>query len=231
MKLKLIRLNKYRKRGIQRRNIRIRANQKSEDRILWKDVVVPLLAAIMVVLIQQLFFEENKKVESDIDFKMARLREQLPTLNRIMVFTDEYSISYTKIIATPVQIKELINTATGEIISSKEVELQDQSDTTILVVPSFVSSKISRDKFTADLEAINTGRNLLDYHIYLRLERVMDFLLENPLPPVDNHEQMLKSNWSKSETQKEWRKLMDSAFEVSYNTIYHPEIKYKVVRQ
>lgn len=63
-----------------------------------------------------MFYIENITNESYVKMKIERLQEQLPILNRILVFTDSFTIYIEQIN----YIGTYLNEATGEVIHTKD---------------------------------------------------------------------------------------------------------------
>lgn len=171
---------------------------KSDISIL-QNFIAPLVTAITIVIIQQMFFIQNVTNESYVKMRTERLKEQLPVLNRIMAFTDSFTIYIEQIN----YIGTYINKSTGEVLHTK-----DTLKTEEITLPSFVANKEERAKFLNDLGYIKSSIDVLDYSIYIEVENISDFLLKYPLPDFEQKEIFYQSPWKELAVRNEWENLL-----------------------
>jgi len=185
-------INANSKRYLRKPNIR--SNGTSDLYI--KDFLAPIVTALFVVLLQQLFLVENKMKESKIEIWKDLKRNQVPVLNRIIGLTNNY------------------------ITTESKLYYSDKNVLVTITIPSFIDNPIRRKHFINDLAEIEKNRDLLDVEIYAAYERFLNFYIEIPLPDINNKEEIFNSEWKDPKTQKECWKLLDDLRTLAWEELY-----------
>jgi hypothetical protein len=180
---------------------------KGKSKIELKDIIIPLASAVFAVSINQIFFEQNRKVEAQIEYERETLKEQTPALNRILAFTYRYETMVIKTVLRRSIIVYCIDPKTMDTIDLEEKNVS-YGDTTKVSAPSFILVKTKRERLLSDLEAVKKYRDILDHEIYIALENVFIFLEDNPMPNMDDSEDVANSVWRKKEVQKKWEDML-----------------------
>lgn len=171
-----------------------------------KDFYIPIIVALVIVICNQLFFEQNKKTELTIEFQKENLRLQTPILNRILSFTYKYELTTIIFVTKAVTTNHYQDTIKSKVLKSeKNVE---ETDSIFITVPSFIALENKRNRLIEDIEIIRKQRDFLDHRIYILFDKLLDFLDKHPLPNIDDKEEMLKTDWQKPEIEDEWHKLL-----------------------
>jgi len=182
----------------------------TSNHITIKDILIPILSALFVVLIQQSFFESNQITELEIE----NIKKQIPALNRITLLSDGYVLHQRLIISTPVTTLQIVDQE-GNVLSEEHEKQSADADTALLEVPSFVIDSYKRKEFNDDINFIKDSRGLLDYDVYVDFEKLLDFLNRHPLPSLDDNSEIVKSNWNKPETHDEYFNIISRLYKTA----------------
>jgi len=208
-------LNKY---YYFKNNPQLAMKKDSSDKrgITLKDVLIPFFSALIAVFFNQVFFENNRRIEAKIEYQKERLQQQTPILNRLLAFTYKYEILTRVIYTLPVQEITYIDKATNEVIRIEKRELREQMDSVVLTSFSFVSETDRRERLLNELKFIESNKDLLDHHIYQAIDDILSFLDKNKLPILNMNEDMVNSVWMKQETQDQWGNLLVRLRTITY---------------
>lgn len=182
-------------------------NQKKKTTIELKDILIPLFSAFFAVLVNQFFFENNRRIEAKIEYEKEILKNQTPVLNRILSFTYKYEVAVVYYYLTPAK-KKIYYDNTGKIIKSVIEKNEEKNDTIKIIIPSFVVEENRREKLISDLNWLKSQRDFMDHEIYIAFENVCDFLDKNSLPDCNDNKQVINSVWNNRDIQEEWNKLI-----------------------
>src|ERR1700758_3345639 len=85
--------NQFRHNRLFRQFLEKQNNSSNNKTVYLKDVLIPLITAILAVGLNQFFFESNRITESNIEIHKESLKNQRPVLNRILAFTYKYDVT------------------------------------------------------------------------------------------------------------------------------------------
>ncbi len=120
-----------------------------------REWIKPLFVALFVTFAQYIFHEDKQEINSEVQFRYERLKLELPTLNKILAFTDGLDYSYIK---------------------------NCDQDTFVQIGPAFLYDESMKQELFDDIEEIKRSRGILEHHIYREVEDIIRFLRNNPIP-------------------------------------------------
>jgi hypothetical protein len=183
-------------------------------------VLIPLIAAVLAVFLNQFFFESNRKVEARIQYESELFRKQTPVHNRILAFTYKYEVTVAQFVSIPVKVTEYIDSLTGKTIRTEKKEMMNLSDTLSFTVPSIVIKLDKREQFLEDLDWIKNNRDILDHDLFIQFDKLLEFLSDHPLPTKLDQESISSSDWVNKKTQKEWNSVIQDLRNMCFTKIY-----------
>lgn len=181
-----------------------------------KEVLIPILAAVLSVLFNQVFYEHNKIVEENIRFKREILKEQMPTINRIQSFANRYAIATIENIRVIRYHAQIMDPKTKKL---KDTVYYDQLDTVKFYVPAFATIESFRLKFIDDLNVVLSKRDLLDHRIYSCIEDLILFLDRNPDLDIRKPNAKMLEAWKNDTLQYKWNDLMEKLRQSCYTVL------------
>ena len=178
------------------------------NKVYLKDVLIPLLTAIIVVQLNQFYFQENKILETQLEIKRDQIKEQVPILNRIINFTYKLNITVQQVYKVPVESHIEIDSKTGAKIDKQDRLLYDLTDTLEITAPSFILIESDRTDFYTELEYLKNNKHLLNHEIIIKLDELLHFLKKYPFPDIKNTKEVHSSEWCKTEIMIKWQNLI-----------------------
>lgn len=184
-----------------------------------KELLLIVFGALIGVLINQVFFRENKDYEMKVELQRDLLKEQYQYLNRILQFTHRYEITTAVYYTKPMQILRYIEKGSNKVIKRDTIEM-GVTDSSSLTMPSFILKADRRMKFIEDIEYIKINKDKIDHEVYSKFEELLDIVSENPIPQTLDNNELSKSTWNNYEVQEKWHKTITELYSLTYGKLY-----------
>ena len=150
-----------------------------------------LSGGIVLFMLQQAFYTDNKTVDHDYILHSEINKQNFELINRLVNFYWHYDIE-------------------GQA-NFKDVEIgSPQSDTPFVYwrIPRFIKDSNERKYFLEDIAEFKKSRNLIDATITVKLRPVFDLIDVHQLPPV-NRDSIINSIWFDLDFQDKWSKATE----------------------
>lgn len=196
----------YRQR--RRRQI-LNINNKKNSALSIRDIAVPIIAALVAVILNQWFYESNKRTDAWINYEIESIKLQRPVLNRILSFTykNELIVLTTVLRHTYIYVDTVSESGDNKNPRDGETVTIDENYTDSL--PAFIVYEDRRNRLMQDLAYIKENRDLLDHEIYIIVDELLDYIEEYPMPDLHDDDEMSKTKWRESKVRNGWQDIID----------------------
>jgi len=194
-------------------------NEKKSVSSFSKELLLIIFGVLIGILGNQVFFRGNTDYAMKVELQKELLKEQYQYLNRILLFTNRYEITFGRYLTHYSQIQHSVVKGTNEVIKIDTINL-DQTDTLSLKLPSFIIIKEKRAELIKDIEYIKHNKDKIDHKVYSKFEELLYIIEKNPLPKISNISELKKSNWNNYEIQEKWQKITTELYYLTYFKMY-----------
>jgi hypothetical protein len=167
--------------------------------IPFKEILLVVFGSIGGSIFTQIFYADNKIVDSDFALHKEINIQQFPLVNRLANFYWSYDLQSPEIVTRP-------NTF-------------EDSNLLYRTIPRFIKDSVDRKYFLEDLEYFKANRHLIDATILVNLRPVQHFLQFYPLPSI-NRDSIVNSVWYDKEFQNEWHEIIFNLNESAYHFMH-----------
>ncbi|WP_213188543.1 hypothetical protein [Cloacibacterium caeni] len=195
-------------------------SKKIEISSFSKELLLIIFGALIGILVNQIFFKQNKDYEMKVELQKDLLKEQYQYLNRILQFTHKYEITEVIEYIQPIKVIQTIDTKTNKVIKTENIEMEKKLKNSF-TLPSFIISENKRNTFLNDLNYIKDNRDKIDHNVYNKFDELLQFISENPFPKGYEKSDYEKTMWKTEKTQEKWNKKISELYEITYSKLYY----------
>jgi len=160
--------------------------------ILEKYIYLPLIAVLVTILFQQLFFRGNEREKLKIELRKELLRDQYQYFAKMERFIE---LGYGMTV---------INFRYEFMDLNGNIRYKDMEGINV-DIPTIAYSKEFQQEWLSLTSEITESRYQIEIDIFRAFENIVTFVNEHPFPEhTDNLEQIEKSHWIKDEIIGRW---------------------------
>ena len=195
-------------------------SKKIEISSFSKELLLIIFGALIGILVNQIFFKQNKDYEMKVELQKDLLKEQYQYLNRILQFTHKYEITEVIEYTQPIKVIQTIDIKTNKVIRTENIELEKKL-TKSFILPSFIVFENKRNTFLDDLNYIKDNRDKIDHNVYNKFDELLQFISQNPFPKGYEKYDYEKTIWKTEKTQNKWNEKISALYEITYSKLYY----------
>lgn len=169
--------------------------KKERGKFLEKYIYLPLIAVLVTILFQQIFYKGNERDKQKIELRKELLKNQYQLLEKMerMIEIGEY--------VSVLNFQYVYLNRNDEVVG-------DDKEGISIDVPSIVQDKKLQNEWEELSLDVMEGKDKIDFDVYKAFEDLIKFIEKYPIPEkTDRIELIEKSRWSESEIIGRWLSL------------------------
>ena len=161
-----------------------------KEKILYS-LVSGFFGALLLFIIQQLFFSSNEKTKQQYELQKEILKEQYYFLKQIKYFTE-------------INTRECVLITTFKHTGSNNKVIGIDNEGITMNFPSIVRDTLLQNKSKEIINLIYNNKNNIDVDIFNYFEQIVNYIEKYPFPKNDSIELIIKSFWTEKEIIGKW---------------------------